>query len=283
MIHLRRTDYKTIAFLHLPKTGGMTLIKHLQTHLFKVPLMDVPNSEALLDAPDVIRGAELVAGHYFYPLLNMLDQPAFTMTLLRDPVQRTISSYQFVLRHPTHPLYEKFVAARISSPIEFATDEYFAFHGSNMQTRMLGVDYDFSSLIHGIKTKAIAIEAAKAVVGSAENRPCDAAGLQRAMGRLKSMGFFGLTEHYQASLQLLCRTFNLEVPSEAFMENAAPAEDVARRALVNPGEVEALRDSNHFDEELYRFAMGLFYERCQMHGIAVSRVNRAEAKARLRA
>jgi hypothetical protein len=103
------------------------------------------------------------------------------------------------------------------------------------------------------------------------------------MRRLKSMGFFGLTEHYQASIELLCRTFNLEVPSAAYMENAAPAEDLARRALVNPGEMEALRDSNHFDEELYRFAMDLFYERCQMHGIAVSRVDPAEAKVRLRA
>jgi hypothetical protein len=269
MIHLRRTDYKTIAFLHLPKTGGMTLIRHMQTHLFQVPLVNVPNSEALLDAPDVIRGAELVAGHFFYPLLAMLDKPAYSMTLLRDSVQRTISSYEFVLRHPTHPLYEEFMAAGITSPLQFATDKSFAFHGSNMQTRMLGVDYDFPCLIHGIKTKAISIDEAKAVVGTAESRPCDAAGLQRAMDRLKSMGFFGLTEHYQASLELLCRTFNLEVPTEAFMENAAPAEDVSRRALMKPDEVEALRAANHFDEELYRFARELFQERCQMHGITV--------------
>jgi len=270
---LRRTDYKTIAFLHLPKTGGITLVKHLQTQLFEGPLISLPSSEALLDSPDAIRGAALVVGHYFYPLLEMLDQPSCSMTFLRDPVQRTISSYQFVARTPAHPLYEKFVTARISSPIEFARDKFFAFHASNMQTRMLGVDYDFASLIQGINSKTISIDQAKAVIGEAESRPCDSAGLQRATGRLQSMIFFGLTEHYQASLELLCRTFNLEVPAEAFMENVAPAEDQARRALVNPREVEALRASNQFDEELYRFAKGLFYERCQMHGIAVSRVN----------
>jgi hypothetical protein len=241
----------------------------MRTDLFQGRLVDLPSSQALLDSPDVIRGAELVFGHYFYPLLDMLDKPAYSMTLLRDPVLRTISAYQFVSRSPAHPLYEKLVTARINSAVQFARDEFFSFHGSNMQTRMLGVDYDFPSLMNGINTKAISVDEAKCLVNSVESRPCDTATLQRAMGRLKSMGFFGLTKHYRISLELLCRTFNLEVPSEIYTENVAPAPDLAARALVKQDEVEALRDLNRFDQELYRFATDLFYERCRMHGIAV--------------
>jgi hypothetical protein len=237
--------------------------------LFRRQLIHLQSTCGILDSPHFPFCGKLLIGHYFYPLLEVLKQPLYSLTFLRDPVQRAISAYQYVARSPNHPLYEQFRLARITSPSEFVRDNLFSFHGANMQTRMLGSDYDLQGLIDRITTGVISVDEAKAIIGSVESLPCDAAVLNRAIRRLEQMPFFGVTEHLSASLELLCKYLNVQTPPMVSQENAAPASDLARRIEFGQKEIDAVRDANRLDEILYRFGQRLFYERCERHLVGV--------------
>jgi len=267
---LSQLHYKTVAFLHLPKTGGITLIKYLQEYLLRLPLIHLQCTCDFLDGPQNSEGSRLVAGHYFYPLLEILGRPLYSITFLRDPVQRAISAYQYILRNPGHPLHPQLSRARIGAPSQFVTDNLFSFHGANMMTRMLGADYDLRSVVDRIHKRTISAEEGKAIIDWMEKRPCDAGVLNRAMIRLERMSFLGLTEHWRASLELLCRSIEAPVPAELFRENAAPEPDLAARNALSKDEVEAVREANRFDEILYRFGQRLFYERCERQAVAAA-------------
>jgi hypothetical protein len=99
-------DDAAIYFLHIPKTGGTTLHAAIDTGF--PPDAICPawlwDQLLMLPAPERTRFA-VYRGHFHGYLGAFLGRPLRTVTLLRDPVERTISSYYYLLRHPTHPLH----------------------------------------------------------------------------------------------------------------------------------------------------------------------------------
>jgi hypothetical protein len=96
-----------IVFVHVPKTGGTTLLSILsrQQNGFVGETFD--EAEALIATLSDAERAQLdyVAGHIPYGLHESVGRPGVYITMLREPVGRVVSHYWFVRNDPDHYLY----------------------------------------------------------------------------------------------------------------------------------------------------------------------------------
>lgn len=115
---------KTVIFLHLPKSGGTTIntiIKRQHRENDILPIRDDPRKriQDCIDEFKVLPVAEkerikVLMGHMGFGLHNFLPRPSVYITLLRDPVERVISHYYFVLRRPDHYLHQTVTSRKMS-------------------------------------------------------------------------------------------------------------------------------------------------------------------------
>jgi hypothetical protein len=239
-------DRPTVIFLHIGKTGGMTLRTVLNRQF--------PPSEILvLRSPDraprnqrlrredtvqhfaslpesVRRRARLIEGHTIFGVHEFVPRPSTYLTLLRHPVALTISQYRFVARKPRHWLHSEVASnettldAYVRSGISLETD--------NSQTRALSGD---TSTPFGACTEGM-LEVAKSNVD-------------------KYFAMLGITERFDESLVLLRSIFGWSnayyVPS-----NVAPKKE--RREPIANSTLRLIEEQNEIDMELYRWASTRF-------------------------
>lgn len=111
---------RALIFLHIPKTGGMTLRQILRRQYPEHAICETaPTAFDVLS--ESLEGIRLLAGHVTFGVHERLAVPADYITLLRHPVERLVSLYFYVLRrgeaHPLHALVrgrsiEAFMATR---------------------------------------------------------------------------------------------------------------------------------------------------------------------------
>lgn len=133
-------------FMHIPKTGGTTLNsifkeQYLQSEIFdhdsymgKMMQLD----ELPLEAKNNIRA---VAGHYFYGIHQHFSKSFNYFTMLREPVDRVISSYYFLQDYPGY------------EGVKNMTLEEFAVRGpesANLQTLMVSGELELPNLSKAI-------------------------------------------------------------------------------------------------------------------------------------
>jgi hypothetical protein len=159
--------------------------------------------------------------------------PQFTM--LRDPVERTISMYYFVIQNGVYPP---------DTPIEvFLQDTARAY---NTQTADLG----------GLMVRT--------TVGGQPMRreDFDEALLARAKANLLAHDVFGLTERFEESLVLASAALGWPPRRLAYKRrNVGKARRV--RAALTPQQVELVREHNRLDLALYAFALDHFERRLE--------------------
>jgi len=108
------SDQSTLIFLHIPKTAGSSLYSILENQYpsarsFKIKSKNIPESlRQFKNLPlEKRREIKLVYGHMNFGIHNSIPVNARYFTLLRNPVERIISHYYYVLRRPGHYLYQK--------------------------------------------------------------------------------------------------------------------------------------------------------------------------------
>ena len=110
---------KSVIFLHIPKVGGTTVNRIIDRQYKPNTIYRVRDDDSrhkrIQDCVDEFKllpssekeEIEVVMGHMGFGIHNFLPQPSVYITMLRDPVERVISYYYYVLRTSNHYLYQK--------------------------------------------------------------------------------------------------------------------------------------------------------------------------------
>jgi hypothetical protein len=225
-------------FVHLQKTGGTALFQRLRDGVGAAAVYPLPSDQsgavAVTDVSHLIEqfqrnGAHLrvITGHFPLCTTTVLGTPFTTFTILRDPVERTLS----LLRR------RKLVEVRFK---DLSLEQIYEDPGlqviiRNHMVKMLSLTPDEMTTTP--------------LLASVE---FDAARLARAQRNLEhEIDVFGLQERFDAFCEQLSSRFGWDL-GPARYANRTP------RAAVSESLRERIAIDNQCDMELYRFAVDLY-------------------------
>lgn len=138
-----------LVFLHVPKTGGTTLMRVLdsaypkRTHYLQNAIW-TEQRETLASLGVRLHRALVFMGHTPYGIHEVIPYPCRCIMVLRHPGDRVVSLYHHIKREPKHHLHER-VVGRGMSLADFGTSAMSA-AVDNYQTRvMAGGEHGFAS------------------------------------------------------------------------------------------------------------------------------------------
>jgi O-methyltransferase len=246
-------------FLHIPRTGGSTVIYDLLPRIFHPSdLCSAWNYDQLLSLPAEIRSSyRTYAGHFSLFLYRFFNRPMYYMTMLRHPVDRAISEYMYIKSNPAHPRFSRL--GRRSDFLSFIRDG--GAFTSNSQTLLLGTDLDPFEVIARASSRnkeSFSIDGTlgEAIFGTlASPRQLNA-----AKANLEKFLFVGIQDQFVESSEMLLGLFGRKFEEPIARLNAAVGPRLSSSNL--PCDVlDECCQREHFDLELYEFGRGLFQER----------------------
>jgi Sulfotransferase family len=223
----------------MQKTGGVSLYMRMQRYFGEAAVYPNPSDgEIAVDTPQLMiprlleRWAKrrdqirAVAGHFPLCTLELLDAEFRTFTVLRDPVERTLS----YLRH-----HRELTPADSERPLEEIYDEPRRFRHfiENHMVKMLS-----------LRTEEMRPTAMLTIVDR------DRSHLDSAKEALADMDAFGFQEDLEAFAQRLERLWGWRLGPPRYKNTTTPAEvpDSLRRRIA---------EDNRLDMELYEYAQEL--------------------------
>ena len=220
-------------FVHLQKCGGTTLVRRLRVHFGDHGLFpDATDGDpvARVIDPTVLsrrfdaRRTEIrvITGHFPLCVREVFDVPLRTMTVLREPVARTLS----YLRH-----HRAGTPADRDRTLEEIYDDPFRFHG----------------LIHNHMTKMFSLTVDEMDSGALTRVDFDRARLERACERLATVDEVGFQDDLDGFCADLATRYGWDL-GRAHVSNASepvPVDDAFRARIA---------DDNADDIALYEFA-----------------------------
>jgi len=237
----RTAGIRSLIFLHIPKAAGTTLhrIIERQYHADACFSIDGANVYESIETFKQLSEPEresitCLKGHMPFGLHVHLSQPCAYVTILRDPVERMISHYYFVLRSPHHYLYEQVTSQNMT------LEDY--------------VRSDLSPELHNGQTKLLA--------GNEKMPPPHM--LEVAYRNLREHFIFvGLTEKFDESLVLMKRRLGW---SRIYYTQINVNPNRPPKSEISDSTVRAIERNNEKDLELYAFARQLFEESVREEG-----------------
>lgn len=235
-------------FLHIPRTAGTTLNAVFENHFAPGEILRVYNKEEYeahkYHTPEFFEPIKLITGHL---LLDSTDPPGIyglpvrVLTLLREPVSRLVSEYEFLRTWESNHLYALLNEKKISFREYLGSAERLLFYrGKNFMTRCVSGE-PFGDEPYPEKALAVAKKNLEV-----------------------NFAFVGIQERFIESLlmlgDLLGMTNMLHDRRNALKPEAGTAPD--------EDDLDYARQLNRADMELYDFACALFDERVRALGEA---------------
>lgn len=228
------TTAQTIIFMHIPRTGGTTLMQLLDA-LFPADVVYHLNGSIVKLQEFKALGDErkgrirALQGHLCYGIHKWILQACAYATILREPLERTLSEY-FYIRHGADDIRGE--SARKSSIQRAMRTAYDGTHP--------GVDNTQTRYASGLGDSVPAGE-------------CKRSDLERAKLNLRdNFAVVGFTEKYDDMMARLNDSFGWNLPVHPDVQHGG-----APRVHVDdlpPATLEAVQDRNRLDMELYAFA-----------------------------
>lgn len=226
-----RRRMRTVIFLHIPKAAGSTLHAVLRRKYPKHQIYDVSTAQLpAFHALPLQRRAELalVKGHMPFGIHEHIPNDFTYITLLRDPVERAISHYYYVLRRTTHNLHDR-------------------------MKRMELEDYVTSGITHEMDNGQVRL-----LSGHDDDLPfggCGEQHLREAIGNLREhFSVVGLAERFEESLLLMQHALGWITAPYYVKRNAR----LGRAPEIPAAVRRRIADVNRFDIALYDYGRALF-------------------------
>lgn len=227
-------------FVHLQKTGGTTLVHRLPRR-FRPNEIYPDSSDGAIETAVIsvdhllarwrIRGREIriVTGHFPLCITELLGAPCATMTVLREPVERTLS----YLRHH-----------RAATPTDAAKS----------LEEIYEDPFRFDGLIHNHMVKMLSLTVETMRQGALTHVDLGPADLRRAEENLEGVDVVGLQEHFEGFWDDLRLRFGWQL-GEPARSNETVHVPVSRAFRAR------IAKDNELDAELYRYATDLWIRR----------------------
>jgi hypothetical protein len=224
-------------FVHVQKTAGTSLAFRLRRHFGRDAVYPRPSDDrdAVLSVPHLVErwrhdgdAIRVVTGHFPLCTTELLGGRFTTLTVLREPVERTLS----YLRH--HKVFER----DDERTIEEVYDDPFRFHG----------------LVHNHMVKMFSLTVDEMNAGMLTKVDFAPEHLERAVANLRTVDVVGLQEDFEGFCEELRGRFGWDLGAPTVMNRTEQVEisDSLRERI--------LRD-NALDVALYEVAVELVRER----------------------
>ena len=260
-------------FVHVPKTGGITLGRFLEDAY--LPWSRVRLNPPVMRKVSLDRFRRFRFYHSFHQGRQLFEMTGrtdlLTITMVRDPVERSISQMLYLQRtvrdipHTFTPEYLASVAPIVNASLEDCVDHEAFVQACDRQIRTLGVMEDYTPLFKG---------SPDATSGRSVLRPYPLPPLMdvdnksqllaNAKRWLSEIDVVGVNEHYRESVLMASDLLGIPEPVKLQMLNANPdrgKKPVSHyRERLQPKLVAQLEELTSHDRELYEFACERFQE-----------------------
>lgn len=229
-------------FVHVQKTAGTTLLIRLGNQFSAAEIYpDDTDGDLMTVMPQFDIGqllarwpvrrdqVRVLTGHFPLCTADLLDCRFTTLTVLREPVERTLS----YLRH-----HRKLIAADREVPFEAIYEDPLRYDG----------------LVHNHMVKMFSLTADEMTGGAMTKVDFDDARLERAKARLATVDVVGLQEDFDRFCAELTQRFGWDL-GEPVVANDTPHEDVPESFRAR------IAEDNAADVALYEYARQLVRDR----------------------
>ncbi len=246
---LKKDD--VLYFLHIPKTAGLTTI-YILNGFFNYSSILIEHSwdQLLPKLPKDFSKYRFVRGHFGYGFHRQFPKKPIYITMLRDPIEQTISSLEMLTRLPKlRSQYD------ISDKLSF--DQLIMTKiPRNIQTRYVAIDVDVPESIRSTELKDFTKFNFHHLKEYAKPNVSGQKLLEIAKNNLSEFSFVGLTEKFDESILLLCYTFDW-IPIYNRKKINVAKKRRGKKDLTKYA-IDVVRKKTNLDQELYNYGKLLF-------------------------
>lgn len=247
----------TLVFIHLRKTGGISLRNMLDAQFLADRRCLVREDQLHLMSLAELGQYDFFSGHFDQSSLRMIPRNEIkTVTLFREPRARLISLYRFFRSHPVRDEFAD--DPLISFANELDAEEFFeqpeVRSSSAVYNNYLiafGGSYSWFARNHTSLSKEDLLRT-----------------LERAKRQIAALTTLGITEQFNQSVNFIFRSLNMHMPQkieELNVSDRLPERDRRMRRVdpvtVTPRLAAALKELTVYDDEIYQFAVYEFERR----------------------
>ena len=251
-------------FLHIPKTAGTSLRLVIEEQFPRDRIAPFSYMHELAEVvkrdKNELAHYSFFAGHLGHTLISLLPQAPRVITMIREPVSRTISRFKNLMRNRAKRSvgYERFLNPEVT------IEDFLSFPPmrrliTNFQVRNLALDFDLTKRYHDDDGQEMLPKQAK-LLSYTPTHMSDDELLTKAKQRLTSFDFVGITDRFAESMELLLATFGWTTAMDTPHLNALPDSRLTEQTLSRET-LAKIEGYTRLDAELYRFATELFEQR----------------------